>query len=244
MNQDLLESVIKGMEISPESNHGIEHWKRVEKIGHYLSESTRANKNVISLFALFHDCRRINTGIDKGHGLRGARLAIEMRDAINIREDPFNLLIIACAGHTDLTFYNDCTIATCWDADRLDLGRVGVTPDKKHLNTDMAKLLSTNKDKKNAVVYKNVRRISDTVFKSYYDETEYILGDTIKSDNGIYIYLTQDSANTGAFVDEKESYQIEMVIDSLDNVKMSKKKQHYVQSAKFTRVIKKNGELK
>ena len=31
------------------------------------------------------------------------------------------------------------TIQTCWDADRLDLGRVGITPDPSWLCTEAAK---------------------------------------------------------------------------------------------------------
>jgi uncharacterized protein len=33
----------------------------------------------------------------------------------------------------------DVTVRTCWDADRLDLGRVGVTPDPILLCTDVAR---------------------------------------------------------------------------------------------------------
>ena len=37
------------------------------------------------------------------------------------------------------------TIETCWDADRLDLGRVGITPHPSHLCTEAAKRPETIK---------------------------------------------------------------------------------------------------
>ena len=33
----------------------------------------------------------------------------------------------------------DATVLTCWDADRLDLGRVGIRPDPKYLCTPAAR---------------------------------------------------------------------------------------------------------
>ena len=54
-------------------------------------------------------------------------------------DEDFNLLFTACAGHADGETDGNLTIQTCWDADRLDLGRVGVTPDPSRLCTDAAK---------------------------------------------------------------------------------------------------------
>jgi uncharacterized protein len=45
----------------------------------------------------------------------------------------------ACAGHTHERTHPDVTVQTCWDADRLDLGRVGTTPDPNWLCTEVAK---------------------------------------------------------------------------------------------------------
>jgi uncharacterized protein len=49
------------------------------------------------------------------------------------------LLYLACAGHTGDKNQPDITIQTCWDADRLDLGRVRVTPHPSRLCTAAAK---------------------------------------------------------------------------------------------------------
>ncbi|MEQ9460448.1 MAG: hypothetical protein RIG82_05810 [Phycisphaeraceae bacterium] len=51
----------------------------------------------------------------------------------------FEQLRYACQYHTLKTHSNDPTIWACWDADRLDLGRVGITPSPRYLNTHRAK---------------------------------------------------------------------------------------------------------
>lgn len=83
---------------------------------------------------------RINDGTDPNHGLRGGEFAKSIRDELEmISNEQFEKLYFACKWHTDKHFNDDITIATCWDADRLDIGRVGVLPDVKFINTEPAK---------------------------------------------------------------------------------------------------------
>ena len=49
------------------------------------------------------------------------------------------LLIEACKYHSDGLIDADITIQTCWDSDRLDLGRVGIKPSPDRLCTVVAK---------------------------------------------------------------------------------------------------------
>ena len=120
--------------------HGISHWARVLENGLRLSEHTGANSEVVKLFAVFHDSRRVNEDVDNGHGQRGADLALRFRgDMFDLPNDDFDLLYVACVGHTDGGTAADITIQTCWDADRLDLGRVGICPEPNRLCTDAAK---------------------------------------------------------------------------------------------------------
>ena len=71
---------------------------------------------------------------------RGGELALVLRDEwLVLSDEEFDLLYEACAGHTDGETEADITIQTCWDADRLDLGRVGVCPEPSKLCTDAAK---------------------------------------------------------------------------------------------------------
>jgi uncharacterized protein len=98
------------------------------------------NSGVVELFAVLHDARRENEGIDRGHGRRGADLARELRGSlIELSDEAFVLLVTACSYHTDGRTDGDITVQTCWDADRLDLGRVGIRLDARHLCTAAAK---------------------------------------------------------------------------------------------------------
>jgi uncharacterized protein len=51
----------------------------------------------------------------------------------------FDLLCEALAEHSNGLTEADVTVQTCWDADRLDLGRIGVYPNEKFLCTSTAK---------------------------------------------------------------------------------------------------------
>jgi uncharacterized protein len=125
------------------SFHGPEHWRRVERNGLLLARQTGANVNIVRLFALFHDSRRLNDGWDPGHGKRGAEFAASLRGtAFQLADNEFALLHYACAWHTEGKTHEDTTIATCWDADRLDLGRVGITPDPKRMCTEFGRTVA------------------------------------------------------------------------------------------------------
>ncbi len=49
------------------------------------------------------------------------------------------MLVYAYENHSDGLKEADITVQTCWDAGRLDLGRVGTTPKAEYLCTDAAK---------------------------------------------------------------------------------------------------------
>lgn len=120
--------------------HGVAHWARVMENALALAESTGADIQVVQLFAVLHDSKRQNEGTDPQHGQRGADFAAETRgSAFDLPDVEFDLLYQACAGHTHQRTHSDITVQTCWDADRLDLGRVGVMPHASRLCTDIAK---------------------------------------------------------------------------------------------------------
>jgi uncharacterized protein len=80
---------------------------------------------------------------DTYHGNRGSQLALELRDHLPIDDDEFQLLITACSFHTSADNHHDITVQTCFDSDRLDLGRVGITPNPALLCTPLAKQKET-----------------------------------------------------------------------------------------------------
>ena len=135
----LLHRILEDYVLSWHGTHGVGHWARVLENGLRLAEATGAKVEVVQLFAIFHDCRRINEGHDDGHGERGAELAAELRHLFTLSDADFALLYEACAAHTDGLTDADFTIQVCWDADRLDLGRVGIVPENAKLCTPAAK---------------------------------------------------------------------------------------------------------
>jgi len=120
--------------------HGIRHWTRVRENGQRLAKHTGANKQVVELFAVLHDCCRENDGYDLGHGERAADFARTLNGTlIHLADADFALLFEAIRDHEAGRTRGDVTVITCWDADRLDLGRVRVRPDPKYLCTEFAK---------------------------------------------------------------------------------------------------------
>ena len=72
----------------------------------------------------------LNNNYDPDHGRRAAAYAQEMRGRLfELEEASFELLYKAIAEHADGHVSEDITIGTCFDADRLDLRRVGIEPD-------------------------------------------------------------------------------------------------------------------
>ncbi len=122
--------------ISEHSIHGPGHWAQVEFNGLFLAGLNGADSDVVRLFALFHDSRRIDDGYDKKHGPRGAELAREVRnELLPIDDEKFAMLYLACMAHTVASRTSTVTVDTCFDADRLDLVRIGVMPDPVRMAT-------------------------------------------------------------------------------------------------------------
>lgn len=120
--------------------HGAGHWVRVRANGLRLASLTKADPTVVELFAVFHDVCREDDGFDLEHGARSAELVLEVcDDLLGIGREQAELLSFACRYHTHGRTEADVTIQTCWDADRLDLGRVGIRPHPRYLCTPAAR---------------------------------------------------------------------------------------------------------
>ena len=136
----LLQHLRQQLDIDWWGHHGIAHWARVRANGLMLARETGANRHVVELFAFFHDSRRVNEHRDDGHGARGAALGRRLKGRhFEATDDEMDLLQYACAHHSDGMTQGDPTVLTCWDSDRLDLGRVGITPMAGYLGTEAAR---------------------------------------------------------------------------------------------------------
>jgi uncharacterized protein len=136
----ILQAVLEDYALPWGGDHGVAHWARVLENGLRLAGETGANVEIVRLFALLHDSRRVNENFDPDHGPRAAEFARTLRGRLfDLPDHEFGLLHRACAGHTHERTDPDVTVQTCWDADRLDLGRVGITPHPSRLCTEVAK---------------------------------------------------------------------------------------------------------
>ena len=120
--------------------HGPAHWRRVERNGLLLASRSGAVIDVVRLFAVFHDSRRERDGWDNAHGARGAEYAATLRGVLfELSDAHFELLQYACKWHTDGRLSEEPTVGTCWDADRLDLGRVGTQLIPRYMSTEFGR---------------------------------------------------------------------------------------------------------
>lgn len=140
ITSQLIEFARSEFRLDWEGIHGAPHWSRVRRNGLILAESTGANTRVVEYFAFIHDLGRENDYQDPEHGYRAANIAENIAgDLIDVSQSELDLLMEACRDHSDGHLKADVTVMTCWDADRLDLGRVGIKPDPNRLCSNAAR---------------------------------------------------------------------------------------------------------
>lgn len=122
-------------------HHGPSHWARVEAHALVISQSLGISPLVPALFALVHDSQRINDNADPWHGSRAARFVREHRTHLFsfLSESDWMILQEACEKHSDGLVSENPILQACWDADRLDLGRVGIKPAPAYMGSAFAK---------------------------------------------------------------------------------------------------------
>ena len=125
--------------------HGVSHWERVERNGLLLA-TDEVNKTVVQLFAYLHDKWRLDDGEDIDHGMRASENLLQLRETLLrwLTDEEFELLRKACELHTVCHSTGNPTIDACFDADRLDLMRVGITPDPERMATERGKFYAAN----------------------------------------------------------------------------------------------------
>ena len=118
------------------TTHGVGHWDRVAMFGRMLYDG-ECDMAVILAFAYLHDSERMDNAEDKEHGLRASRLIDTIRESNlrNLNEEQIKKLKRACEFHTIEHKTGDITIDTCFDADRMDLLRVGIKPSPERMAT-------------------------------------------------------------------------------------------------------------
>ena len=128
--------VIAQFSLGKNSCHYVDHWDRVAAYGAFLG----GDSEVVRYFALLHDSQRWSEGHDPEHGPRAALYAAEHCGFL--QPEQLMKLMLACRDHDRGRTHSDPTIGACWDADRLDLDRVGIHCDPNFMSTAEGKRLA------------------------------------------------------------------------------------------------------
>lgn len=140
LSELLWEAIRREYALSWDGLHGYSHWVRVWENGMRLATQNEADPAVVTHFAFLHDVKRLTDGRDWEHGDRAAHYIASLPDELlNLDAEQRTLLCHACARHTHGLTEGDITVCTCWDADRLDLGRVGIRPDPARMCTALGR---------------------------------------------------------------------------------------------------------
>ena len=128
------------------SIHGIDHWDRVARNGEAL-HVPGADMEVVLCFAYLHDVERRTDAYDVEHGPKAAELIGNIRESVLgfLDDKQIGLLKDACTFHTTVPRTGNPTIDTCFDADRLDLPRVGIVPDPDRMATKEGAEIACNR---------------------------------------------------------------------------------------------------
>lgn len=111
------------------SVHGPAHWKAVLANGMTLAGELNADRDLVAVFALLHDCRREDEWRDPRHGARAADVARELNGRFyEFAPERMATLTEALHWHDAGKVHTDIHISCCWAADRIELRRVGIEP--------------------------------------------------------------------------------------------------------------------
>ncbi len=72
--QQLVQMILDQFVLNVHGIHGISHWARVLENGRKLAQQTGADVEVVELFAILHDAKRLKEGTDREHGVRGRNM--------------------------------------------------------------------------------------------------------------------------------------------------------------------------
>lgn len=130
--------------LNPVGEHGAAHWGRVAFHARELARLEGVDPTVPLLFAWLHDCCRENEWEDPDHGPRAAAFVGQLHENGQMPLDrrSLNLLQKAIAEHSEGYTTGPAVVRVCWDADRLDLGRVGIRPNPRYLCTESGRDLA------------------------------------------------------------------------------------------------------
>ena len=126
----VFKTAVENMKLPPMGIHGVFHWMAVYRNALLMDPSPEHDHYYWS-FAVLHDCCRDDDGADAEHGYRASRVidSYDMQHAIRLHS------------HVTDDKMAPRWVRICWDADALDIVRLGIKIDPSRLRTDEARLL-------------------------------------------------------------------------------------------------------
>ena len=141
----IFKGAVAQFELDPFGIHGVNHWHRVfdhaMNILRLLEDSydvDHADEWFLWNFAMLHDSCRTSDLTDIEHPYRAAKMIPDDDSQFNVR------LRAAILGHSSGKLTNDRLAGICWDADRLDLPRIGIVPDPDYMSTKVGREFAEN----------------------------------------------------------------------------------------------------
>lgn len=131
----LLGEARDGATLAQEPMHGELHWRGVAWAGLRVRElAPGISPGVMVAFGLLHDCRRETDDWDPEHGERAALVAARSRPLKRLLgAEGRELVAEACRLHErGMTRHEAPAIGACWDADRVNLVRLGFRLDPRY----------------------------------------------------------------------------------------------------------------
>lgn len=138
----LLKEIRQQFKVDWHGIHGANHWARVRHHGLAIATERQADLLVVELFAFLHDSQRWSDHDDHAHGTRGADYARSLNQTyFELSASRMDMLCEAIRDHSGGKVHTSATIQSCWDGDRLDLGRVFITPSARFLSAEAEKYI-------------------------------------------------------------------------------------------------------
>jgi uncharacterized protein len=150
--EDLLAQVLQGATHINSPIHGELHWRAVAEAGMSIAATGGGCPRVALAFGMIHDCKRLNDDWDPEHGERASGWASGSKTLRNLLgKEGQEAVARACLDHEKGKITEDPVIGSCWDADRINLWRVGITPNRSFFSVlkgeEFAQFLQTYKER-------------------------------------------------------------------------------------------------